>query len=257
MVNGGSNDILSLELSDATACEASVVARDGVALPEPRPAFAAPLVLAPGSRVDLFARCDAPATLRSAKRGALAYYLGAGSDVFDGEILDVVPPPARRPDASAAPRLDAPPPRLFASLLGERPDRVATLAYYDGASVVRDGNAYTDYGLRVVDGDGAVEVGDVVEWTVRNDVKRGGPEDTNHPFHLHTNHFQIVDLSHGEGVDYAVGDWRDTITVPTPGWVKIRFRAADYDGPSLAHCHIFSHSDLGMQHKFDIGTGAG
>ena len=64
-----------------------------------------------------------------------------------------------------------------------------------------------------------------------------------------------VDLSHGEGVDYAVGDWRDTITVPTPGWVKIRFRAADYDGPSLAHCHIFSHSDLGMQHKFDIGTG--
>ncbi len=257
VVNGGSNDILSLELSDATACEASVVARDGVALPEPRPAFAAPLVLAPGSRVDLFARCDAPATLRSAKRGALAYYLGAGSDVFDGEILDVVPTPARRPDASAAPRLDAPPPRLFASLLGERPGRVATLAYYDGESVVRDGNAYTDYGLRVVDGDGAVEVGDVVEWTVRNDVKRGGPEDTNHPFHLHTNHFQIVDLSHGEGVDYAVGDWRDTITMPTPGWVKIRFRAADYDGPSLAHCHIFSHSDLGMQHKFDIGTGAG
>lgn len=255
VVNGGSNDILSLELSDATACEASVVARDGVALPEPRPAFAAPLVLAPGSRVDLFARCDAPATLRSAKRGALAYYLGGGSDVFDGEILDVVPTPSRRPDASAAPRLDAPPPRLFRSLLGERPDRVATLAYYDGASVVRDGNAYTDYGLRVVDGDGSVDVGDVVEWTLHNDVKHGGPEDTNHPFHLHTNHFQIVDLSHGEGVDYAVGDWRDTITLPTPGWVKIRFRAADYDGPSLAHCHIFSHSDLGMQHKFDIGTG--
>ncbi|KAH8069155.1 multicopper oxidase [Aureococcus anophagefferens] len=236
---------------------ASVVARDGVALPEPRPAFAAPLVLAPGSRVDLFA-----ARARHAPRSAtLAYYLGAGSDVFDGEILDVVPTPSRRPDASAAPRLDAPPPRLFASLLGERPDRVATLAYYDGEAVVRDGNAYTDYGLRVVDGDGAVEVGDVVEWTpvwtVRNDVKRGGPEDTNHPFHLHTNHFQIVDLSHGEGVDYAVGQWRDTITVPTPGWVKIRFRAADYDGPSLAHCHIFSHSDLGMQHKFDIGTGAG
>ncbi|KAH8066901.1 multicopper oxidase [Aureococcus anophagefferens] len=219
-------------------------------------------VLAPGSRVDLFARCDAPATLRSAKRGALAYYLGGGSDVFDGEILDVVPTPSRRPDQRRAPAA----PRGFRSLLGERPDRVATLAYYDGASVVRDGNAYTDYGLRVVDGDGSVDVGDVVEWTLHNDVKHGGPEDTNHPFHLHTNHFQIVDLSHwlictqvdlshGEGVDYAVGDWRDTITLPTPGWVKIRFRAADYDGPSLAHCHIFSHSDLGMQHKFDIGTG--
>jgi len=29
--------------------------------------------------------------------------------------------------------------------------------------------------------------------------------------------------------------------------VTIRWRADDYTGKSLAHCHIFSHSDTGMQ----------
>ena len=90
-------------------------------------------------------------------------------------------------------------------------------------------------------------------------------------FHLHTNHFQIAALSHGAGIDYdvgdgveikrparvharcpQVGDWRDTISLPTPGNVTIRFRAADFHGRSLAHCHIFSHSDTGMYHEVNI-----
>ena len=31
------------------------------------------------------------------------------------------------------------------------------------------------------------------------------------------------------------------------GFVTIRWRADDYTGMSLAHCHIFSHSDTGKQ----------
>ena len=95
-------------------------------------------------------------------------------------------------------------------------------------------------------------MGDVVEWTIINAHKGPPglviPQDTTHPFHLHTNHFQVVATSKGDGVDYDVGDWRDTITLPTPGNVTVRFRSADFDGPSLAHCHIFSHADLGMLH---------
>ena len=127
-------------------------------------------------------------------------------------------------------------------------------------SIVKDGNGYTDYALDVVQGDGSVTVGDVVEWTIVN-MHKGAPglvipQDTTHPFHLHTNHFQVVATSHGDGVDYDVGDWRDTITLPTPGNVTVRFRAADFDGPSLAHCHIFSHADLGMLHAFSIQPAA-
>ena len=67
---------------------------------------------------------------------------------------------------------------------------------------------------------------------------------------------QVVATSKGDGVDYDVGDWRDTITLPTPGNVTVRFQAKDFDGPSLAHCHIFSHADLGMLHAFSIQPAA-
>ena len=76
-----------------------------------------------------------------------------------------------------------------------------------------------------------------------------------HPFHLHTNHFQIVGLTEGSGVDYKVGDWRDTIEGPVSGTVTIRFRPLDFVGTTLAHCHIFSHSDTGMVMAFDIVSG--
>jgi FtsP/CotA-like multicopper oxidase with cupredoxin domain len=92
-----------------------------------------------------------------------------------------------------------------------------------------------------------VRQGDIIEWVVVN--AEGYAQ---HPFHMHTNHFQIVDMSHGEGIDYDIGDWRDTITLPTPGNVTIRFVAADYHGRSLAHCHVFAHADTGMAHEVHI-----
>lgn len=105
----------------------------------------------------------------------------------------------------------------------------------------------------------------------------GAPADTNHPFHLHVNHFQVVAIHApqppgGDGraepwpfgrgsdggaaaaarLDYEVGDWRDTITVPTPGSVTVRWRADDFSGVSMAHCHIFGHSDTGMSMDFEV-----
>lgn len=110
-----------------------------------------------------------------------------------------------------------------------------------------------------------------------SDMTAGGAvADTNHPFHLHVNHFQVVAIhaprqragaqADGGGlasaedaaaaaaaaIDYEVGDWRDTITVPTPGSVTVRWRADDFDGVSMAHCHIFGHSDTGMSMDFEI-----
>jgi FtsP/CotA-like multicopper oxidase with cupredoxin domain len=109
----------------------------------------------------------------------------------------------------------------------------------------------------------------------------GSVATANHPFHLHVNHFQIVAIhapqaqggSAGLGaggavadatadadgtmaaaasVDYEVGDWRDTITLPTPGSVTVRWRADDYVGRAMAHCHIFGHSDTGMSLDFEV-----
>ena len=94
-------------------------------------------------------------------------------------------------------------------------------------------------------------------------------------------HLQFVDVGDGAAVNHALASGRianscravepfyeaakasgqgsimnTPITLPTPGNVTIRFQAKDFDGPSLAHCHIFSHADLGMLHAFSIQPAA-
>ena len=100
-----------------------------------------------------------------------------------------------------------------------------------------------------------VKLGQVQEWTFES---YNIPE--SHPIHLHTNPFQVV-RSHVPGcgnnqtcaeMDYRIGDWRDTITVPYKGSVSFRFRPLDYTGKSLAHCHILAHEDEGMMLAFQI-----
>jgi FtsP/CotA-like multicopper oxidase with cupredoxin domain len=93
----------------------------------------------------------------------------------------------------------------------------------------------------------------VEEWHIFNADSKAS-----HPFHLHTNHFVITaitavsneydgeDVSSVASMDYAVGDWRDTISIAPRTNVTIRWRANDFTGLLLAHCHITSHSDTGM-----------
>ena len=70
-------------------------------------------------------------------------------------------------------------------------------------------------------------------------------------------------MSHGHGIDYEIGDWRDSISIPggdsinednggNSGWVKVRWPAMDFTGIAPAHCHIFGHSDTGMSMTFEI-----
>jgi len=96
------------------------------------------------------------------------------------------------------------------------------------------------------------------------ELKVVNPTTASHPFHMHTNHFQVVsalcgDTSKGEELrecdtspDYVKGDWRDTITPPSPGEVVVRFQPRDWVGDSFAHCHIFGHEDRGMAVKVII-----
>lgn len=56
-----------------------------------------------------------------------------------------------------------------------------------------------------------------------------------------------------------------SISPPTPkppqqntnsnGYVTIRWRADDYTGASLAHCHILAHVDTGMSLTFEVVDG--
>lgn len=84
-----------------------------------------------------------------------------------------------------------------------------------------------------------------------------------HPFHFHVNHFQFLSFIprpngvHAHHVDQLrsfgiwPGQWRDTIPI-LDGETIIRWRAADYHGEILYHCHMLSHEDRGMMSSYFI-----
>lgn len=80
------------------------------------------------------------------------------------------------------------------------------------------------------------------EWNVSNTTT------LNHPFHIHTNPFQVV---RNAAVTYPDPIWQDTIGLPTgttaaPGSVLLRQRYEEFTGEYVLHCHFLGHEDRGM-----------
>jgi len=90
--------------------------------------------------------------------------------------------------------------------------------------------------------DTIVKVGTVEEWEI---VNGGGMMmmDFDHPFHIHTNAFQVVNENDRSPRFRA---WRDIVNVPMGGSVRIRISFQDFPGRTVYHCHILDHEDLGM-----------
>ncbi|TAK20728.1 MAG: multicopper oxidase family protein [Chloroflexota bacterium] len=81
------------------------------------------------------------------------------------------------------------------------------------------------------------------EWTIRNAT------DMDHPFHLHTNPFQVVGA---DGRLAPSGAWEDTVNVPRGRSVTFRVRFRDFPGKAMYHCHILEHEDLGMMGVVEV-----
>jgi FtsP/CotA-like multicopper oxidase with cupredoxin domain len=255
---GGTN---ALELS-VPGCDMSLVASDGIYLKQgPRKIANEALLLSPGARADVILNCQSIKKsdllpFVSQKHESFDNFLGEGADVFEGIVafieLEVtketqdamVMPITRIPSSSDLYKED---------LRQIKPSREPFIFEFSmGGKSLRDGFQYKNYFIN-----GAlfnmskaireIPLNDVEEWFIINrEDFNGKVARKNHPFHIHTNSFQVVDMSHGEGVDYKIGDWRDVIAVPTPGNVTIRFRPVDFKGLIVAHCHIIGHSDAGM-----------
>ena len=90
--------------------------------------------------------------------------------------------------------------------------------------------------------DTIVKVGTVEEWEI---VNGGGMMmmDFDHPFHIHTNAFQVVSVN-DQSPSFSA--WRDIVNVPMGGSVRIRIPFQDFPGRTVYHCHILDHEDLGM-----------
>jgi len=263
----------SLEVQ-VPGCSIMLASSDGLYLPKPRPMET--VILLPGARVDLVLNCEPPAeggpevlrAIQSVKDPKLHGFMGNHSDLYsgvlafvhvEGESLDepliaAVPPPAELYGASKS-LLD-----LSAVDRAGMDPLPFEFEFTMGEPEMKDGFYYKPYYINHALFDGTsirtMTLGRVQEWVIINRRDESGAVTLkNHPFHLHTNAFQVVDMSHGHGVDYEVGDWRDVISVPTPGNVTIRFRPEDYTGIVAAHCHILGHSDAGMIAGVDMISG--
>lgn len=268
MIHAGGTAELVLSIP---GCSMQLAASDGIYLSKPRPLHT--LMVSPGGRVDVIINCEpnesdkssdgssheALRPLQSVKNSALDGFLGKNTDVYRGILAFVH---VQGESMEQAPISQLPPaPALYgddASLMSLSTDDRAQMdslpfvfEFSMDMPVRKDGFMYKQYTInhKLFDGTSVhtMVLGRVQEWVIVNRrYEDDTPAEKNHPFHLHTNAFQIVDMTHGHGIDYEIGDWRDTILVPTPGNVTIRFRPLDYTGVVAAHCHILGHSDAGM-----------
>jgi suppressor of ftsI len=93
--------------------------------------------------------------------------------------------------------------------------------------------------------DTTVNLGDVEEWTVRNE------SDEMHTFHIHQTDFQVTEVN-GQPVPFV--GVQDNVNVPVRGVVKVLIPFTDpvIVGKFVYHCHILSHEDKGMMAVIEV-----
>jgi len=84
--------------------------------------------------------------------------------------------------------------------------------------------------------------GAIQDWELTSDF-------VDHPFHIHVNHFQIIEID-GEKLDKP--KWKDTYMVDQDKVTKVRTIYKDFTGAFVIHCHILEHEDRGMMHTVAI-----
>ena len=93
--------------------------------------------------------------------------------------------------------------------------------------------------------DTRVRLGDVEDWEFVN------PMAMDHPMHIHTNAFQIVQPDGS-----AQPAWQDVVLVRAGERVRVRMAFQDFIGKLMYHCHILDHEDLGMMGVLEISDDA-
>jgi FtsP/CotA-like multicopper oxidase with cupredoxin domain len=92
------------------------------------------------------------------------------------------------------------------------------------------------------------KLGTVEEWKLVN-LDNVSEPNRNHPFHIHTNHFQVMSVN---GKPYNANGLQDEVLMPIHSTVVIRIPFNDYVGKTVYHCHLMFHGDFGMMGTVEI-----
>ena len=239
LVNAGADIFYQLQLDGYSF---TVIGEDGRPVAQVR--TAGTLLLPPGKRYDVLVTAalhPGVAWLRTT-----AYSNGPQGDSYPNVPLAALhitgtpetPLPAVTGAIPSAPAdlADAPIAQHRTVVLSE--DSTGTIFYINGKQFSMDGSVF----------DTPAVVNTVEEWTV---VNQSGED---HPFHLHTNAFQVMSVN---GVAQPYTHVQDIVPVPhavngVPGKVVLRIAFTDYVGRWMFHCHIAAHEDNGMMSFINV-----
>ena len=265
LANGGTSDLLFLKFgSSSSSCAKFILAKDGVNLNRPRRIYDADTVsLIPGGRVDVVMQClagrlNVSALPQASVSASANEFLGTQNDVSEQkQVLAIIVGSGstdhdsleRFVQETTNLRLKTPKPSTNKHESNAVPP--FEFKFETGPKVSVDGSLYTSYGINGNSMQSGLprrtmKIGETETWRVSSNSP-----DTQHPFHMHTNHFTIVDWEGGGG-DFEVGEHRDTILIPSNGSVTVMFTPQHFTGRTMCHCHTFSHSDTGMGFVFEI-----
>ncbi len=96
--------------------------------------------------------------------------------------------------------------------------------------------------------DVVVQKGAVEIWEVRNESP------LYHPFHVHDVQFLVLSRN-GQAPPAWEQGWKDTVIVDPAETVRLIMQFTDYADPhmpSMFHCHILEHEDMGMMGQFVV-----
>jgi FtsP/CotA-like multicopper oxidase with cupredoxin domain len=96
--------------------------------------------------------------------------------------------------------------------------------------------------------DTTVQLGTVEDWRI---INQAGMD---HPFHIHTNAFQVLRQN---DQPFPFATWKDVINVPAYGSADLRIAFTDFPGKSVYHCHILDHEDQGMMGILEMRSPTG
>lgn len=90
--------------------------------------------------------------------------------------------------------------------------------------------------------DTRVQLDSIEDWHFINQTSM------DHPIHLHTNFFQLLDPA----TNSPIRAWKDTTNIPSNTRQTLRIAFRDFPGIMPYHCHILDHEDLGMMATLSI-----
>jgi len=237
MLNGTDEQLMPIELDGH---ELHVIGWDGVNTLAPMPQQV--VEVAPGNRLEFLVKASLTPGTYTLKQNPVTGQQFEDSNGMPLATITVLGDPMDMALPTSLPTPTREYPVIQSSDIAATHNvRLETLVPYanhlTGIAFTMNGQIYSETRVDHTSARGTCE-----EWTIEA-VREG------HPFHLHVNSFQVIEVN-GQPLDTPLV--KDTVWVPKDGSVKIRVRFVEFAGKTVYHCHILNHEDLGMMQNLLI-----